>query len=43
MKELQVVIEYTKNLNVLYVEDEEMIREATRELLTVYFHNVGVI
>jgi len=42
MKNLKLLIEYTKNLNVLYVEDDLELLETTRELLENFFLRLDV-
>ena len=41
-KELKIIKEKCKDLNVLYVEDEENVRIQTSKLLSIYFDNVTV-
>jgi len=38
--DVKLILEHTHNLNVLYVEDDEILLNATKELLGNYFHNI---
>ena len=42
MHKVNEILKYTKELNILYVEDDESIRDSTTTLLKLYFKNVDI-
>jgi len=38
----KLILEYSKNLNVLYVEDDEVLRNATNRIFSNYFKHVAL-
>jgi len=41
-KELKLMLEYTKNLEILYVDDDKMLVEGMLDLFSNYFDKVDV-
>jgi len=42
MSNTKLILEYTQNLNLLYVEDDLTLLHTTKELLSMYFQNVDI-
>jgi len=42
MSNKKLILEYTQDLNILYVEDDLLLLHTTKELLSIYFKNVDI-